>query len=74
MTEKRGFVVDPGPRVPTKSRPELSGKWIEKDGVLMCDGYLTRIESEDHCESKIPADWTPFEFDGRTYYMIPLTD
>jgi hypothetical protein len=74
VREKRGFVINPGSRVPTKRRPELSGKWIEQDGVLMCDGYLTRVESEDYCEAQVPEDWQPFEFDGRTYFMIPLTD
>ncbi len=74
VKEKRGFVFGPGFSVPTKRRPELSGKWIEQDGVLMCDGYRTRVESEDYCEAQVPEDWQPFEFDGRTYFMIPLTD
>ncbi len=74
VREKRGFVIDPGVRVPTKRRPALSGKWIEQDGVLMCDGYLTRVQSEDHCEAQVPEEWQPFKFDGRTYFMIPLTD
>ena len=52
----------------------MSGKWIEQDGVPMCDGYLTRVENEDYCEAQVPEDWQPFEFDGRTYFMIPLTD
>jgi len=53
---------------------ELSGKWVERDGVMVCDGYLTRIEDEDHCVAAVPDDWQEFIFDGKTYYMQPLQD
>ena len=72
--EKRGFVVSPDRFAPLDDQPEFSGEWIERDGVRTCDGFLTRIESEDFCAAKVPTDWRPFEFDGRTYYVQPLTD
>ena len=49
-----------------------SGKWIDKDGAKICDGYLTRRADQDFCAAEIPADWVPFEFDGTTYYIQPL--
>lgn len=72
--EKNRFTINPGPLAPIISRPELSGKRIGRDGILVCEGYLSRVESEDYCEERIPDDWQPFEFDGRTFFMIPLTD
>lgn len=53
---------------------EYSGKWVERDGVMVCDGYLTRVEDEDHCVAEVPDDWEKFTFDGKTYYMQPLRD
>lgn len=50
------------------------GKWVEKDGVLECDGYMTRRADQDYCSAEIPEDWVPFTFDGKEYYMQPLTD
>ena len=51
-----------------------TGEWIEKDGMRVCDGYLTRFENEDYCAAEVPSDWQPFEFNGRTYYVQPLMD
>ncbi|HNP64391.1 MAG TPA: hypothetical protein PKH39_10700 [Woeseiaceae bacterium] len=48
------------------------GQWEEKDGSRICHGYLTRIESEDFCAAEVPDDWTPFTYDGKTYYVQPL--
>ena len=72
--EKRGFVIPPKTTMPLEDQPEFSGEWIEREGMHTCDGYLTRIENEDYCEAEIPADWRPFEFDGRTYFVQPLAD
>ena len=72
--EKRGFVIPPKSTTPLEDRPKFSGEWIERDGLRTCDGYLTRVENEDYCAAGVPADWQPFEFDGRTYYIQPLTD
>jgi hypothetical protein len=71
--EKKGFVIPPNAELPLENQQERSGEWIEKDGVLMCDGYLTRIESEEFCAAEIPAGWLPFEFNGHTYYVQPLS-
>jgi len=54
--------------------PPFPGEWVEKDGSRYCNGYMTRVESEDFCVSKVPSDWVPFEFDGQTYFVQPLTD
>ncbi len=72
--EKRGFVIPPKTTMPWEDRPKFTGDWIERDGVRTCDGYLTQIENEDYCEAEVPADWLPFEFDGRTYFVQPLAD
>ena len=53
---------------------ELPGKWREEDGVLFCDGYMTRTESELFCESSVPEGWQAFEFRGDTYYAQPLSE
>lgn len=50
------------------------GKWVEKDGVIDCDGYMTRRADQDYCSAEIPEDWVPFTYDGKEYYMQPLTD
>ena len=54
--------------------PPFPGEWVEKDGSRYCNGYLTRVESEDFCVSDVPSDWVPFEFDGQTYFVQPLSD
>ena len=51
-----------------------TGEWIEKDGMRVCDGYLTRFENEDYCAAEVPSDWQPFEFNGRIYYVQPLME
>jgi hypothetical protein len=50
------------------------GKWVEKDGVFECDGYMTRRADEDYCSAEIPEDWRPFTYDGKECFMQPLTD
>ena len=50
-----------------------SGNWTRKDGALICRGYLTRQADEDFCAAEVPSDWVPFEFEGKTYYIPPLT-
>lgn len=52
----------------------LTGEWVEKDGSRFCNGYMTRVDSEDFCVSEIPEDWVPFEFEGQTYFVQPLAD
>lgn len=54
--------------------PSLPGKWVERDGSRICDGYLTRNTGEDSCASEVPTDWRPFVFDGKIYYLQPLSD
>ena len=51
----------------------LEGR-IRKGDFLSCDGYLVYFESENYCVSEVPADWVPFEFNGRTYYKQPLSE
>lgn len=51
-----------------------SGEWVDKDGVLQCDGYMTRRADQDYCSAETPEDWVPFTFDGKKYYMQPLTE
>lgn len=50
------------------------GEWIEKDGARICLGFLTRNADQDFCAAEVPADWVPFEFNGNTYYMQPLSE
>lgn len=49
-----------------------SGQWVERDGQIVCDGYLTRIDDQDYCAAEVPDDWRPFTFDGELYYIQPL--
>ena len=55
------------------SRDLPSGNWVDKNGSRICDGFLTRRADHDFCAAEIPSDWLPFEFDGKTYYMQPLS-
>lgn len=71
--ERDGFVVAPESPGPLDFRREHSGQWVERDSIRMCDGYLTRLESEEFCSSHVPSDWAPFNFDGETYYVQPLS-
>lgn len=48
------------------------GEWKLQDGVRMCNGYLTRVEDEDFCAKSVPQDWEKFDFNGQTYYRVPL--
>ena len=48
------------------------GEWKLRDGVRMCNGYLTRVEDEDFCAKSVPQDWEKFDFNGQTYYRVPL--
>ncbi|MCZ6561276.1 MAG: TonB family protein [Gammaproteobacteria bacterium] len=52
----------------------FSGEWQILDGFRkVCDGYLTRPQEEDFCAAEVPGDWVPFQFEGKTYYMQPLS-
>ena len=51
---------------------EYSGEWVNRDGELVCDGYLMRKANEDFCSATVPDDWKPFWFNGKTYYVQPL--
>ncbi len=46
--------------------------WVERDGTLVCEGYMTRYADERFCASEVPHDWRAFEFNGQTYYVQPL--
>jgi hypothetical protein len=50
----------------------LAGEWVERDGSRFCNGYMTRVESEEFCVSEIPEGWVPFTFEGQTYFVQPL--
>ena len=50
----------------------LAGEWVERDGSRFCNGYMTRVESEEFCVSEIPDGWVPFKFEGQTYFVQPL--
>jgi hypothetical protein len=50
-----------------------NGTWYDQDGSRICDGFLTRNIDEDFCAPEVPSDWVPFEFDGQTYYVQPLS-
>jgi hypothetical protein len=74
---------DPEPRVlmaggstnaaPDAADSRYSGHWAMRDGVRICDGYLTRRRDQDFCEAEVPNDWVAFEFGGQTYYAAPLS-
>ena len=49
-----------------------SGKWRERDGVRVCDGYMTRFADQDYCSAEVPEDWVPFSFNGQRYYIQRL--
>lgn len=53
--------------------PTFSGEWTNRDGVWDCDGYMTRFENDVHCAATVPDDWIPFEFEGETFYVAPLS-
>lgn len=44
----------------------------EKDRRAICDGLQTNIQTYDFCTDTVPKDWKPLEFNGVTYYVIPL--
>ena len=49
------------------------GTWYDQNGSRICKGFLTRNINEDFCAAEVPIDWVPFEFNGQTYYMQPLS-
>ncbi len=60
------FVLNPPDvRLEREALPR-TGAWTN------CDGYLTRNADEAFCEDAPPEDWTPFEFDGERYFIVPL--
>ena len=70
LIQPDGSIEFPGP----SGEPDLpTGRWEYKDGAKICNGYLTRFESEDYCAAEVPKDWVPFTFDGQTYYVQPLS-
>ena len=72
--EEQGFAKLPMEPKSEQDERDYSGEWIEEDGVRYCDGYLTRNADEEYCSTEIPDDWQPFEFDGETYYVAPLSN
>lgn len=49
------------------------GQWVERNGALVCEGYMTRFADENYCAAEPPSEWRAFEFDGQTWYMQPLS-
>jgi hypothetical protein len=49
-----------------------TGEWIQRNGERVCDGYMTRDESEEYCVADVPEDWQQFLFEGQAYYRQPL--
>ena len=49
------------------------GTWHHQDGSRICTGFLTRNIDVDFCAAEVPSHWVPFEFNGQTYYMQPLS-
>ncbi|MGB5164982.1 MAG: hypothetical protein WBN09_11450 [Woeseiaceae bacterium] len=74
LNQESGLEIPADELLDLESPPKLSGEWIEKDGVLECDGYLTRMEEEEFCAAEVPSDWQPFDYDGMTYYVQPIKD
>jgi len=61
-------------RDPATRSSVLTGEWIEKGRSRFCNGYMARVEDEDFCVSEVPDDWAPFEYEGETYFVQPLSD
>ena len=40
--------------------------------LFECDGYLTANPTDNFCSSTVPEDWEAFEFNGETFYKVPL--
>ena len=72
VDEKDRHFTIPGPHDAPR-KPTFSGEWTKRDGAWECDGYLTRLENEVHCAPSVPDDWIPFEFEGETFYVAPLS-
>ena len=64
--------------LPPEVRAGLETYLSERDNglsygnFLSCDKYLTDVESENYCNSEVPKDWVPFEYDDETYFFHPL--
>ena len=58
---------------PDAERSTPSGEWRVRRGKLVCDGYLTRQSGVDYCSDSVPDDWRRLEFNGKTYYVQPLS-
>ncbi len=56
-----------------EQNPAREGQWKRWGKVYQCDGYLSRDQGKDFCEEEVPSDWIPFEYEGQTYYIAPLT-
>lgn len=67
--DSEGMIID----LTDEGRSKRSGKWLTENGASVCDGYLTQVEDEEYCAAEIPDGWRPFTFNGKTYYMQPLT-
>lgn len=48
------------------------GEWVEKDGGLVCEGFLTKFESDDFCSAGAPEDWVPIAYQGQE--SVPRCD
>ncbi len=69
---------DPLTYLPPEVREGLERYLSERDNGFAygnfwsCDEYLTSVESENYCNSEVPKDWVPFEYDNEKYYFQPL--
>ena len=52
---------------------KFSGEWRYEDGNRLCKGFLTRSYAQDFCAADVPMDWQPFTYDGKTYFVQPLS-
>ena len=59
-------------RLDSDPKDLLPGEWELRDGIMACNGYLTRVEDNYFCAKSVPEDWEQFDFNEQTYYRVPL--
>jgi hypothetical protein len=58
---------------PEPNEDQFSGEWKIENGELICDGFLIRRSDKDFCSASVPEDWERFSYNGKTYYIQPLS-